>query len=245
MKTLEICQTYLDKCQSRSKLQRELKEYLGSLNFLSVSQKKSLRDAAITAACTVEERSQIDKRAASGNITYKNYSKVVKIPRIIDEPECKDIVKLVGSFERHNSSVRKKAQIADLIAASRARLDEYDHVRIFYVCSTHHSPACDHKDYQGKLYVDRNWRSVLRQEENMAWLETIVEEFIKENKILTVQKAISAPIYLTTRPYCKHYLISVGTVKALTTPAAELSPQTRGHLTKRNATYEYIKKRLG
>lgn len=86
---------------------------------------------------------------------------------------------------------------------------------------------------------------MLRQEKDLSWLEDIVGDFIVSNKIKTVQEVIKAPVYLTTRPYCKHYFISVGTVKAMTTPVEDLSPQTRGHLVKRNATYEYIKKRLG
>ena len=77
---------------------------------------------------------------------------------------------------------------------------------IFFLCSKHNSSADDHKDYQGKIYVDRFWRTKVSGKEYAAVLD-----FIKNNDVKTVQDIMGAPVYLTTRPYCKHFFIPLAT----------------------------------
>lgn len=77
---------------------------------------------------------------------------------------------------------------------------------IFFLCSTHHKPAPDHEAYQGKIYVDRYWRGKIGGGQYRAVLS-----YIKNHSVGTVQNIVGEPIYLTTRPYCKHYFIPIET----------------------------------
>ena len=77
--------------------------------------------------------------------------------------------------------------------------------RIFYLCSWHTGCAEGHKQYQGRIYVDRFWRSILGYEDES------VLEYIRKNEVMTVQEVCSDPVYMITRPYCRHYFISLDT----------------------------------
>lgn len=81
---------------------------------------------------------------------------------------------------------------------------------IFYICSKHSEPALDHKDYQGKIYVDRFWKTKTDNSMHRA-----ISSYIKNHQVETVQNIMSAPVYLTTRPYCKHYFIPADTQEVL------------------------------
>lgn len=90
----------------------------------------------------------------------------------------------------------------------RAALKDKD--TIFFLCSKHSNPALDHKDYQGKIYVDRYWRQKVSGKDYYAVLS-----YIKNHKVETVQKIMGPPVYLITRPYCKHYFIPQDTSTVL------------------------------
>lgn len=76
--------------------------------------------------------------------------------------------------------------------------------QVFYLCSEHPNCAKDHKDYQGKIYVDRFWRNTLEDDPEML---KAVEAYIKNHDIKTVQWVCSDPVYMIRRPYCKHKMI--------------------------------------
>lgn len=71
---------------------------------------------------------------------------------------------------------------------------------IFYITSFYGDCAPDHADYQGKIYVDEDWQNIAPKNR----LDEI-EEYITSNKIMTVQEVMDGPVYLTTRPNCRHY----------------------------------------
>jgi len=100
------------------------------------------------------------------------------------------------------SSLRKKK------ASIRASLREPG--QIFFICSVHEKAAPDHKDWQGKIYVDRFWR-----EKVPGSMFYSVLSYIKNHHILTVQEIMGAPVYLITRPNCKHYFIPLDTMSVL------------------------------
>lgn len=77
--------------------------------------------------------------------------------------------------------------------------DGHDMSAIFYICSFFGDCAKDHADFQGKIYVDKDWRNVTnyRVEE--------IEDYIKANNILNVQDVTEDYPYLTTRPNCRHH----------------------------------------
>lgn len=75
---------------------------------------------------------------------------------------------------------------------------------VFYKCSKHNKCAKDHVDYQGKIYVDRYWKSIIGN--NKA-----VQNFISSNGVKTIQWVMHGPVWMTTRPYCKHRLVGLDT----------------------------------
>ena len=82
--------------------------------------------------------------------------------------------------------------------------------QIFFICSVHEKPAEDHKDYQGKIYVDRFWRMKVGGGEFYSVLS-----YIKNHDTITVQEIMGDPVYLVTRPNCKHFFIPLDTQSVL------------------------------
>lgn len=83
---------------------------------------------------------------------------------------------------------------------------------IFFLCSSHNMPAPDHKDWQGKVYIDRFWKKTVGFN---ARLLTRIEKYVSENSIKTVQEICSEPVYMITRPHCKHFFIPLSTNEVL------------------------------
>lgn len=107
--------------------------------------------------------------------------------------------------EHRNARLRKQKLIAEM-HGSRANN------KVFYMSSIHSNPAKDHKDWQGKIYVDRYWRSILADDK--ALLKR-VGAYIRNHNTMSVQEVCGSPVYLITRPYCKHFLISLDTDEVL------------------------------
>lgn len=81
---------------------------------------------------------------------------------------------------------------------------------IFYICTYFGDCAPDHADYQGKIYYDQKWESIVSSEK-----KDIVEEYITSNDLLSYQSVIDGPVYLTTRPNCRHSFQTVSTEEVL------------------------------
>lgn len=81
---------------------------------------------------------------------------------------------------------------------------------IFYLCSYHSDCANDHVDYQGKIYVDEAWESVVS-----ADMKEKVQDYIDAHKIDTIQNVRDGEPYLTTRPNCRHYFTPMSTEEVL------------------------------
>lgn len=72
---------------------------------------------------------------------------------------------------------------------------------IFYLCSKHSDCAKDHQPYQGKIYVDKRWKSYIKNNS----LREQIESFIGRHNILTFQDITFRPVWLFTRPNCRHF----------------------------------------
>jgi len=95
---------------------------------------------------------------------------------------------------------------------------------VFYVVSSHQKPQKAHEPLQGKLLVDRYWKSTL---EAVGGDVKAVGRFIRNRHIKTVQWAMGEPHWLLTRPNCKHFLIPVRTDVAMSDTAKALSNMSR------------------
>ena len=232
---LRICDDFNKLSKSRKWLKENLREAIASLSSFNVREKAALYDAAFqTAVNPVSVKSTVTVGGRSGVVI--DYT---------EQENCKELVKLMGKLERHTDSKDKKTQIKKLLARSR----EADAIAagrypiIFYACSKHSNPANDHKDYQGKIYVDRYWRKYT-DGTVPEWFEAAVEEYIRKNNIISIQKIMGPPVWLATRPFCRHRFYPLSSLSVLTENQKDMIPVTHGRPTKRGATYEYIKKHL-
>lgn len=91
---------------------------------------------------------------------------------------------------------------------------------MFYLCSSHGDCANDHKDYQGKVYYDENWRSVITPEAKEV--EDKVAKYIRDNNLMTIQSVRDNKPFLCTRPNCRHTFKPITITQALTNTNAQL-----------------------
>jgi hypothetical protein len=82
---------------------------------------------------------------------------------------------------------------------------------IFYLCSSYEGCSSEHKEFQGKIYVDANWKNALYKGTGTEFLISACESYIKNHGILTVQEVTDGYPYLITRPNCKHKLRALDT----------------------------------
>ena len=117
--------------------------------------------------------------------------------------ETKIFQRLYKECRKVHLRVREKTKLDSTRALLRSDF-------VFFMCSKHYPVASDHKDYQGKLYVHQNWRTLVKGKEYRA-----VSEYVKNNNVLTIQSVMKNPPYLITRPNCRHKLVGVPTSTVL------------------------------
>lgn len=100
----------------------------------------------------------------------------------------------VFEYARHVEANEKENIIDEEIGEARS-----NHM-VFYIVSKHGDCAEDHLNWQGKIYIDEKWRSVCNQTEIDA-----ITEYIGRNRIRTFQWVIFRPVWMITRPNCRHY----------------------------------------
>lgn len=120
--------------------------------------------------------------------------------------------KVIDSLNREIAGNEKEKLIKDTVKEAR-RED-----RIFYLCSSHDDCATDHKDYQGKIYVD---------EKAVPTLEEF--RYIVQNKIQSFQWVTFRPVWMTTRPHCRHYFKALKSEDVLSHSVAQLTKNHRMH----------------
>jgi hypothetical protein len=95
---------------------------------------------------------------------------------------------------------------------------QYQKGRVFYLASAHDDSATDHKDYQGKVYVDEKWESIVQSKK----LQKMIRDFISRNHIKTLQWVTGKPVWFITRPNCRHYFMELGINEVLEIPKTKL-----------------------
>ena len=116
-----------------------------------------------------------------------------------------------GSYDEILRAARRaerSMKLRDKRRATRSLLDNPD--QIFFLCSIHDKAAEDHKPYQGLIYIDRFWRTKVSGE-----LYYAVLSYVRNRGIRTVQWVMHEPVWMTTRPNCKHYFIPLKTEDVL------------------------------
>lgn len=240
VKILKVCTDFNNLGKNKKWLRENLKEVIDSLSDLTRNEKARLYETAYKTAVSPVEVT-VTERVGTGGRSLPP-KKEVDFAR---PSNCKDLVQTLGKIERRTSSRKQKLQIKDTIARARSvGSDQSGRLpMIFYACSSHSKPAKDHADYQGKIYVDRYWRKYCTGM-MPEWLIAAVEDFIQKNEIISIQKIMGPPVWLCTRPFCRHILYPINTLTVLTEDPKTYLKKTYGTATKRGATYEYIKKHL-
>ena len=102
---------------------------------------------------------------------------------------------------------------------------------VFYLYNSMQDCAKDHQDYQGQYYYDARWESFdLKQD-----VKDKIAEYISSKKMMSVQEVEGPPVFLGTRPNCRHKKISVSIEQALGIPADKLENEL-------GISYGYFKK---
>lgn len=105
--------------------------------------------------------------------------------------------------------------------------------KIFYLASEHNDSAEDHKDYQGKMYIDKQWRSYIINKD----LIKIVEKYLHTHKTYYFQWVIGKPVWFITRPNCRHYFKVLSINEVINTPKEELIEKYKMHRAIGNRQY--------
>lgn len=107
--------------------------------------------------------------------------------------------KIINERVRQQETRDKKDAIESFIKVCRSKKE------IFFLSSDHDDCAEDHKAYQRKLYIDGAWRKDITFYHNVK----AIRQFINERNIKTFQWVTHKPVWLITRPNCRHYFISL------------------------------------
>ena len=145
-----------------------------------------------------------------------------------------DAQRLISSVNKVARSVMKREHATEMRDGLK---DGY----VFFLCSWHKNAARDHVDYQGKIYIDRFWRSRILDETTRAQ----IEDYIKRHGTVTVQEIMGPPVYMINRPNCGHRMIPVEVSTVLGVEPGVLVRTVNGARSyKKNLTKADIKARL-
>ena len=112
----------------------------------------------------------------------------------VDKWEGDDKIKVINKVLSHNLDQIKKAIMPDGTVHDT-------NIKIFYLASFHKDSASDHKDYQGKMYIDENWEKI----DFYYSIKNAIKYYIRQHNIQTIQWVTGKPVWLITRPNCRHY----------------------------------------
>lgn len=83
--------------------------------------------------------------------------------------------------------------------------------KIFYLCSHHQDCAVDHLHYQARLYYDEDWENFVTDEN----LKKAIKIFIRQHNMASFQWVTHRPVWLITRPHCRHYFKALTVTEAM------------------------------
>lgn len=188
---------FIKKARSTGKtlgyIEQELKRRIDTLQFVTSKQKAELRRRLM--------------RIARGDGTEHGIRKVIEYTNFIERRSetAAKITNLDDKIEQGRKG---------LIRGARSTVVTETPV-VFYLCSVHTGPAADHKEWQGKIYVDRYWKAVMKGARCTDRAIQGVEAYIRNRNILAIQDVVNHKPYLITRPYCRHFFIPLSTVEVL------------------------------
>lgn len=159
-------------------------------------------------------------------------------------------------YKKEKPYEHSRTEFSEEIRETNAKATQYEldtayESTIFFLVSSHTDCAKDHEDYQGKIYVNEGWRDLVEDDD----LAKRVGAFLAKRHIQTMQWVTDKPVYMITRPYCRHTYRKISANEAMTLTEDQLlakyhmaydtgrrgENQTMGA---RKASYEKYKERL-
>lgn len=200
----------------------------------------------------VYEKSRVSNNIEKGsllvNTAMDNYNRsVAKIERLTSVDELKKSIyeqtkigiekgiKVVykdGKVFRYKTYMEMavRTNMANEVAAKQLKYGANAGI-VFYLYNSMQDCAKDHQDYQGQYYYDARWESFdIKQD-----VKDKIAEYISSKNMMSVQEVEGPPIYLGTRPNCRHKKISVSIEQVLGTSADKLENEL-------GISYGYFKK---
>lgn len=146
-------------------------------------------------------------------LSIKKPSKSEKIAFMLGSSENYDDTKSIIYKEINKIEEKGKKQIVK----DMFKINRKEH-KIFYLCSQHNDCAKDHKDFQGKTYVDKYWRDYVKDADEQDQVATYIARF----QVGTIQDIMGKPVWLITRPNCRHYFKAFTISEVVDTPTRVL-----------------------
>lgn len=115
-----------------------------------------------------------------------NYAEEIERSHILEESHS-------AAFKTQRKQIGEEKQAFIMSDIQANRLND----KWFYLCSSHTDSAEDHKPWQGKVYIDEN----CDDEKCLA--------LAREYHMKTYQWVIAEPVWMVTRPNCRHYFKSL------------------------------------
>lgn len=158
---------------------------------------------------------QTQKKYNEGKNTQE-IEKQARAKKIVEELKKQQVLDKTNKEINHEANKEeengKKKMIDEFLKQNRSI------AKIFYLCSRHDDCAIDHIDYQGKVYIDETWRNVIKDEEE----RTKVMVYITEYRVHSFQWVTHAPVWMITRPNCRHYFKALDLYEVFGKSAEEL-----------------------
>lgn len=120
------------------------------------------------------------------------------------QDSLKPTEKAMGKWLRDEEAKQKEIVLEKSLKEPDEPSDDISKLKAFCLCSRHNDCAKDHLPYQGKLYVKR-W--ALRYPEIKEWCE--------QRDIKTVEWVMGKPVWMTTRPNCRHFFAEITAKEAM------------------------------
>lgn len=158
-----------------------------------------------------------DEESESNILGYFVYGLLKK--KKVENKLSKVITSEVNKIESESKvDILHETSIDNIDNANKEKEIDTDKMKIFYLASKHRDCAEDHKDWQGKVYVDADWESI-----NMPFeLHNAIDYYLKRNSVQTMQWVISRPVWFITRPNCRHYFRVVSVKEVLENSVRDL-----------------------
>ena len=139
--------------------------------------------------------------------TYNNVAKTVWGKRTDNTSVYRAIKRNLPRLERVKNEIGRNIEERDKVAYLGDLLSE----GIFYLCSSHKNCAKGHEPFQGKIYVCEDWKNRCRDSTE----KKRIRAYIRNHGCMTVEEICGEPVYMVTRPNCRHYFIRLPTEEVL------------------------------